>query len=147
MIKLRGLLRQDGGNAAVELALILPILIVLLAGLIDFGRAYFTAMELENAARAGAQYGLLNGSTDLAGVENTVRGATDVPDEDLTVNTLSFCRCPDGSVQACSGGDCGGFSPGTYISISASTGFVPIFPFADSSRPATVTASAEVRVD
>jgi Flp pilus assembly protein TadG len=39
----------------VEFALILPILILVIAGIVDFGRAYFTQVTLTNAAREGAR--------------------------------------------------------------------------------------------
>ena len=140
-------LRNDDGNAAVEFALLVPVLILLVAGLIDFGRAYFTKMQLENAARAGAQYGLLHGGDDLATIQDVVRQASEVPTANLTVSTTNFCACPDGTAQVCSTGDCGGFKPGSYIGINAQTAFVPIFPFANSSRPATITGTALVRTE
>jgi Flp pilus assembly protein TadG len=46
---------SDGGAAAVELALILPILILLLFGIFEFGRAYNTQISLSGAAREGAR--------------------------------------------------------------------------------------------
>ena len=138
-------LRKDDGNAAVEFALLAPVLILLVAGLVDFGRAYFTRMQLENAARAGAQYGLLHGSDDLATIEDVVHQASEVPTADLTVSASTFCACPDGTTSNCATGDCGGFKPGTYVTISAQTAFVPVFPFANSSRPATITGTALVR--
>ena len=143
---MRRRLRNDNGNAAVEFALLVPVLILLVAGLVDFGRAYFTRMELENAARAGAQYGILHGSDDLATIRDAVRQASEVPTADLTVNASTFCACPDGTAQNRTTGDCGGFKPGTYITISAQTAFVPVFPFAGSSRPATITGTALVRM-
>jgi Flp pilus assembly protein TadG len=139
--------RQEAGNTAVEFALLLPVLVLLIAGLVDFGRAYFTKMELENAARAGGQYGILHGAGDLDTIKSIVRDATDIPSADLTVNAATFCACPDGTVQACAGGDCGGFKPGSYISITAQTAFVPIFPFANSARPVTIAGAAQVRME
>ena len=43
------------GAAAVELALVLPILLVLVFGIVDFGRAYNTKISLTQAAREGAR--------------------------------------------------------------------------------------------
>lgn len=48
---------SERGAALVELAIALPLLVVILVGTIDFGRAFRTAMIATNAARAGAQYG------------------------------------------------------------------------------------------
>lgn len=45
----------ERGAAAVEFALILPILLVLVGGVIDFGRLYLTQIQLSNAARDGVR--------------------------------------------------------------------------------------------
>lgn len=47
--------RSERGAALVELAVALPLLLVIMVGTIDFGRAFRTAMIVTNAARAGAQ--------------------------------------------------------------------------------------------
>jgi hypothetical protein len=48
--------RRDGrGQALVELALILPILLMLLLGIFEFGRAWNTKQVITDAAREGAR--------------------------------------------------------------------------------------------
>lgn len=54
------LFRGRSGTAAVEMALISPMLMLLLAGIIDFGRAYQEEIELSSAVAAASQYALLN---------------------------------------------------------------------------------------
>ncbi len=49
-----------GGTAAVEFALILPVLMLLLLGCIDFGRFPHSYIAVTNAARAGAGFGSVN---------------------------------------------------------------------------------------
>ena len=51
-----GAVRSDEGQSLVELALALPILLLLLLGLADFGRAFYYTTIISNAARAGAAY-------------------------------------------------------------------------------------------
>jgi Flp pilus assembly protein TadG len=46
---------RQSGAAAVELALVLPILLVLVFGIVDFGRAYNAQISLTQAAREGAR--------------------------------------------------------------------------------------------
>lgn len=46
---------RERGAAAVEMALVLPVLLFVLMGLIDFGRAYNAQMQLTQAAREGAR--------------------------------------------------------------------------------------------
>lgn len=45
----------DAGAAAVELALVLPLFVVLIFGAISFGRAYTNSIQLAGAAREGAR--------------------------------------------------------------------------------------------
>jgi len=47
------------GQAIVEFALVLPVLVLMLFGAIEFGRAYYDLHLLANAARAGARVGAL----------------------------------------------------------------------------------------
>jgi Flp pilus assembly protein TadG len=47
---------RDSGQSLVELALALPLLLLLLLGLADFGRAFYYTTIISNAARAGAAY-------------------------------------------------------------------------------------------
>ncbi|MGQ9682456.1 MAG: TadE/TadG family type IV pilus assembly protein [Anaerolineae bacterium] len=49
-------MRRNRGQSAVELALVLPLLLLLLLGTVDLGRAFGVWMALSNAAREGARY-------------------------------------------------------------------------------------------
>jgi Flp pilus assembly protein TadG len=48
-------LKNTRGQSITELALILPLILVLISGVVDFGLAFFIGHELENAAREGAR--------------------------------------------------------------------------------------------
>ena len=52
----QGHLRQDKGQAFVELALILPVFLLLLVGTAEVGRLTYASIEVSNAARAGVAY-------------------------------------------------------------------------------------------
>jgi TadE-like protein len=53
--------RRDGGAAAVETAIVLPLLLVLVFGIIDFGRMLNAQIVVTEAAREGARAGALGG--------------------------------------------------------------------------------------
>jgi Flp pilus assembly protein TadG len=55
----------------VEFALVLPIFILLLAGMIDFGFAFYSYMTVINGARLGARVAMLN-SGDTTSIDNAV---------------------------------------------------------------------------
>ena len=52
--------RTEKGQAMVEFALVLPLLIALLCGIIDFGWLYYNQITLNNAAREGARYAVIH---------------------------------------------------------------------------------------
>jgi len=63
--------RPEKGQSMVELALTITILMILLAGAIDMGRAFFTYMAMRDAAQEGAAYGSVN-PFDEAGIKSRV---------------------------------------------------------------------------
>lgn len=48
-------MQKDKGQALVETAIILPLLLIFLFGIVDFGRVMYTKNTLNNAARSGAR--------------------------------------------------------------------------------------------
>ena len=55
--------RQRRGAAIVEFAVVLPLLLTLLFGIIDFGWVFLVRQTLTNAAREGARVAVLRTST------------------------------------------------------------------------------------
>ena len=64
--------RSHKGAALIEVALTLPLLLLVSVGIFEFGRAYQTWQVLTNAAREGARMAVLPDSTDDA-VEERAR--------------------------------------------------------------------------
>ena len=60
MPRVRRRRHPERGAAAVEMALVLPVLLFLLMGMIDFGRAYNAQIQLSAAAREGVRLASLN---------------------------------------------------------------------------------------
>jgi Flp pilus assembly protein TadG len=71
-----GLRRRLGerGAAAVEMALVMPILVLFIGGIIDFGRAFMSQVILTNAAREGTRWALY--TDNAASVRSTVVNRT-----------------------------------------------------------------------
>lgn len=65
---------RDRGAAAVEMALILPLLMVVVAGIVDFGRYFLQEIQLTNAAREGARVAVIGEPDVLARVEAAAPG-------------------------------------------------------------------------
>jgi len=67
-----GLGRGERGQSLVELAISLPVILLLLIGTIDFGMAIFSYSILRDAAQEGAFYGSFN-PANRAEIENRAR--------------------------------------------------------------------------
>ncbi len=81
----------DRGAAAVEFALVLPILVLIICGVVDFGRAYNANLTLTHAAREGARVWALGGTG-----EETTTAATNAA-VGLTVTSVATTACTFGS--------------------------------------------------
>lgn len=61
MASIKGSWRSERGAELIEFALIAPILIFIIAGIVDFGMMFRTFETVTNAAREGARVGVLPG--------------------------------------------------------------------------------------
>ncbi len=72
-------LRRDDGATVVEMALILPLLLLVILGVVEFGRAIAIENELESASRDGVRFATSAGGTpdphyvDCAAIRDATR--------------------------------------------------------------------------
>ena len=76
--KIMHLERTERGQSLVELAVSFMLIMFILAGAVDLGRAYFAVIALRDAAQEGVIYASLN-PTDEDGVEERVQTSSDAP--------------------------------------------------------------------
>ena len=94
--------RAARGQSFVEFAIVAPVLILLLLAVADFGRVFYVAIALNNAARAGTQYGIQSpaNAADVTGMQTAAQNdASNI--SGVTATASEYCKCPDGSTQAC----------------------------------------------
>lgn len=87
-------LRSDSGAAAVEFAIIAPLLFLLIFGLIDFGLAINARIVTANAAREGARVASLGGTE--AQIRAQVASASSTLDQSRVTVTVT-CKTPTNS--------------------------------------------------
>lgn len=129
--------RNEKGSALVEMALIMPMILLLLMGIVDLGRAFYYSNAVARAAEAGALYGSQN-PTDTTGMvdasDNAMSAAFGTA-HDLTGNnaTASYgCECADGTGQslACSTTpSCANINTVYYVTVKANAAFKPLLPW------------------
>jgi len=83
----------SGGAIAVEFAIIVPVLILLVLGIIEFGFGYHAWDATQNAAREGARLGAV--SPDVAEIEARVRETTSFLNQSQLQVTIE-CASPAG---------------------------------------------------
>ena len=102
MVTMMKRIRSERGNAMIETALTLPILLLVSVSIFEFGRAYQTWEVLTNAAREGARIAVLDGTSDddIRSRVNQylgVGGLASQPDGNITIDhTVAFTGDPTG---------------------------------------------------
>ena len=134
----------ERGQSLVEMALLMPILVLILMALFDFGRAIYAYNTVSNAARDGVRLAIVDqrtsGSTYLAAIEaaNQATGLGLDPTDASEVlvqfpNPLSNCSSP---------------GIGCPVSVKVSYQFSPITPIISSIiGPFEVSSTTELPIE
>jgi len=144
-------LRDRRGIAAVEFALVAPVLLLVVFTMYDLGEAMWRTTRLELAARAGAQYAFAK-PLDEAGIAARVRGQLEGLEDVTIAPTAMVCRCDDGAEADCTTGTCpagaGTQAPIGYISITVTQPFSHVSPISAAILPglSTLRGNVELRV-
>jgi Flp pilus assembly protein TadG len=87
---------EDGGQALVELALALPLLLLILVGIFEFARAYSIKQSIVNAAREGARTAVVQTTANEAAITsviNTYLSSNNIAADSVTIEVTA----PDGT--------------------------------------------------
>jgi Flp pilus assembly protein TadG len=116
----------------VEFVLILPVLVLLLLLIVDFGRVFSVQIAMANAAREGARYCALH-PNDTAGTRARVRG--DLAGR-VAINQSATTCSPVVEVA------------GTTVTVAVNATFTPITPFVSAltGGPMTLQTAATMEV-
>jgi Flp pilus assembly protein TadG len=96
------------GASAVEFALVLPLLVLLLFGMITFGLAFARMQQMEAVAREGARLAAIGRTVTYTDVQSAARGTVDgrlIAREHIQVQingstaASKWCKEPGQSVQ------------------------------------------------
>ena len=126
--------RRQAGQALPELVLIVPALLLIMLGAVDFGQYMHDGIEAANAARAGVQYGAQSMLTagDVSGITSAVQSdASDI--SSLSVSATTYCTCdgapgtqyPCSAMPACGAGD----HADLYVQVVVSKTFTPLVAY------------------
>jgi Flp pilus assembly protein TadG len=69
---------SERGETLIEFALVLPLLLILTLGAVDFGRAFFVKNVLAQSAREGVRYLVVNSLADADSVRSRVKQVASV---------------------------------------------------------------------
>ena len=86
--------QQEKGQSLVEFAMVLPIMLVLMFALVDFGRAFHTWLVVTNAAREGARAGAVQ--HDAGQIQSRIHDSMGSLDSSRLTITLNNVQGPRG---------------------------------------------------
>jgi Flp pilus assembly protein TadG len=136
------------GVAAIELAIIAPVLLLFLICTLDLGIGIYRNMQVQNAAQAGAQYAIVHGF-NVSSISSAVTNATSFTgiSADPAPNQFCGCAASTGVMAAACGSNCaGGSLAATYVTVSAQGTYNTFFPYPLLPNSYTFTAQPTVRI-
>lgn len=144
--------RDERGVASIEFALVVPVLVLLFAGLADFALAFYQKSLLAESVSEGTGYAVLAGpSVPASAIQGIVRQRLGLPARDVTV-TGPACYCTSlsgatfASPVACNASCPSGRALGTYLTITAKYTYTGMFPLYSTLASTTMTETARARL-
>lgn len=133
------------GGAAVELAVVFPILVLLIIGVVDYGRVFYTSITVANAARAGAEWGAHNPFLATDTVEMKNRAQADGQEAGTLIKSARYyCQCggvPNGTCSVCGSGA----APEVFVEVTASKTVNMLLPYPGIPNNFSITRKATFR--
>lgn len=102
--------QKRGGQTLVEFALVVPLLFLLVVNVVNFGAFFFGWITVANAARAGAQYWVMGGSSVGAPDPPSAAQIYTLVQNDISMLlnpgavTIRACTSTNGTVECASTG-------------------------------------------
>ncbi len=91
---------RERGQATIEFAFVMPLLVLILMGVFDLGGAVYAYNVMSSAAREGARYGIFK-PYDSDGIRNQAKANTAALNPNL-ISVTSRCKLvADNSTAAC----------------------------------------------
>jgi Flp pilus assembly protein TadG len=129
------------GNVAIEFALVMPLFILMIMAIADYGRAMMARAQLDAAARAGLQV-LVRNIADVADAQSAAQGMA----PGATVSTSIACVCTNGVAVACSPGTCPVGVPRRTATVAVNRSYTLLFPWPEFDDPMPLAAKAVGRL-
>ena len=133
--------RLQRGNAMLELGLAAPVLMLMLSGVIDFGRAFYFTDAAVSAARAGAQYGIQSPTNfkNYAGMQLAAQNdAQGIPN--FTATATSYCQDSGGNTALCTAASIKG-----YVQVKTAITYNLMIPWPGLPNPLNIGGIAILR--
>lgn len=93
LIRINNFRKSQKGQAIVEMALVLPILLLIVFGIMEFGRVFNAYLVITNASREGARQGVVGGTdTQITDSVKAAAGTLDLSKLTVTINPTATSR-------------------------------------------------------
>jgi len=130
----------QNGAALVEFAVLAPLLILLVLGIVEFGWLFGQYNDVRHGTREGARFAAVNAGTNDA-IRDTVCDAMDGLDAGMTLIEIDLDVSDTNGVAGIARGDTG------IIAVTASVGSLSNAPLISTFLPSTLSSTVEFRIE
>ncbi len=135
----------NAGQALIELALSLPLLVTMLLGAAELARVAYAAAEVANAAKAGVQYAAQSRANAIDVTSIRTAATNESPDITLGTPGVAYaCSCSNGTT--CSAGNCATGSVEQTVTVTTQATFDPLIHLPGIPTTFTLHGSASQKV-
>jgi Flp pilus assembly protein TadG len=143
--------RQEDGSSLIELAIVLPFVMLIVFSMVDYAFFIQKAIQVQDAASAGASFGAIPGNSgnsatmiQLANFDATgsLTGATG-----FVAKASDFYTCTPGGAQVTATYSCPTGAPFHYVQVTTSLTATSLLAYPGVPRTQTINGSAIYRVE
>ena len=126
--KIMSVYRDHRASAAIETAIIAPVLIYLVFGTVDYALYVVDNMRLAKGVASAVQFAMYNSDND-EGIRQVAYTASKFSSGQASVEIQHFCECPNSSSGSCADNCPNDNHKKIFVSVAMQHAYTPMIPY------------------
>ncbi len=123
------MMRDSAGVAAIEFAMIVPVLSLMLIGMVDYGLYITKKMQIQELSRRAVEYVVQGGQESDVQANVIAHSSLFTASPPVTYTPEIICECSGGAVAACSGNCAGNDYLRSFFAVTIQGTYEPLLTY------------------